>query len=583
MSEPIVEVRGLSKQFKGVLAVDDLSFHVEQGQVCGLLGPNGAGKTTSLRVLLGLIHPTAGDTRLFGETGRPGSPLLRRVGALIETAAFVPHLSGMTNLKLWWEAGGAKFADADLESALAIAGLGDAIDRKVKTYSQGMRQRLGLARVLLGRPEVLVLDEPTNGLDPGEMREVRQLVHRVADAGATVLFSSHMLAEVEQTCSHAVVMDKGKLVASGSVAELIGVVGLGVPRGRRRRPRHSECSTRCPTVDAGRRGTARAHGGHGRRSACGPRRRARAGGRRRGDGHLAAPARGRLPRAGRGRRVVGVVRTESVKATRRLRTYISFGVVVVIPIIMTIALKAQSARRRGSAAGAAGCSSSRRSSPGLVMPAAALALMSAFLLIIIVAIFGGDAMASDASWGNLRFVLMRPVGQGAVARGEAPRRGVAVVGGGAHRRARRARRRRDRVRLASARRAALRERPAHGDPPVDRRSARSTSGSPPRTCRGCSPGSWRSRSCSRASPTRPPAATVTGVGLYITSQILDAIEPLGSLRYVLPTHYFDSWRDLIFQGHATSDMARGALLMVGYVLLFTGLSVWWFRRKDILS
>jgi ABC-2 type transport system ATP-binding protein len=225
MSEPIVEIRGLSKQFKGVLAVDDFSFRVEQGQVCGLLGPNGAGKTTSLRVLLGLIHPTAGDARLFGETVRPSSPLLRRVGALIETAAFVPHLSGMTNLKLWWQAGGAKFADADLESALAIAGLGDAIDRKVKTYSQGMRQRLGLARVLLGRPDVLVLDEPTNGLDPGEMREVRQLVHRVADAGATVLFSSHILGEVEQICTHAVVMDKGKLVASGSVKELIGASG----------------------------------------------------------------------------------------------------------------------------------------------------------------------------------------------------------------------------------------------------------------------------------------------------------------------------------------------------------------------
>jgi ABC-2 type transport system ATP-binding protein len=225
MSEPVVEVRGLTKQFKGVLAVDDLSFTVEQGQVCGLLGPNGAGKTTSLRVLLGLIHANAGDTRLFGETVRPSSPVLRRVGALIETAAFVPHLSGMKNLKLWWEAGGAKFADADLESALGIAGLGDAIDRKVKTYSQGMRQRLGLARVLLGRPEVLVLDEPTNGLDPGEMREVRQLVHRVAEAGATVLFSSHVLAEVEQTCSHAVVMDKGKLIASGSVVDLIGSSG----------------------------------------------------------------------------------------------------------------------------------------------------------------------------------------------------------------------------------------------------------------------------------------------------------------------------------------------------------------------
>jgi ABC-2 type transport system ATP-binding protein len=226
VADAVVEVVGLSKRFgSDVLAVDDLSFSVEPGQVCGLLGPNGAGKTTALRVLLGLVKATKGEAYLFGTKVRPGTPELRRVGALIESAAFVPHLSGMTNLRLWWEAGGQRFADADLDSALAIAGLGKAIDRKVKTYSQGMRQRLGLARVLLGRPDVLVLDEPTNGLDPGEMREVRQLVRDVADAGATVLFSSHILAEVEQICTHAVVMDKGHLVASGSVAQLIGTSG----------------------------------------------------------------------------------------------------------------------------------------------------------------------------------------------------------------------------------------------------------------------------------------------------------------------------------------------------------------------
>ena len=216
----------MSKQFgSGVLAVDDLSFEVSPGQVCGLLGPNGAGKTTALRVLLGLIKPTAGDAYLFGNRVRPSAPELERVGALIETAAFVPHLSGMKNLELWWRAGGRRLADADFDGALAIADLGDAIKRRVKTYSQGMRQRLGLARVLLGRPDVLVLDEPTNGLDPAEMREVRLLVHRLAAGGATVLFSSHILAEVEQICTHAVVMDKGHLVASGSVAELIGAGG----------------------------------------------------------------------------------------------------------------------------------------------------------------------------------------------------------------------------------------------------------------------------------------------------------------------------------------------------------------------
>jgi ABC-2 type transport system ATP-binding protein len=226
MREAVVAVAGVSKRFgSGVLAVDDLSFAVSPGEVCGLLGPNGAGKTTALRVLLGLVKPTAGDAYLFGRRVRPGTRELERVGALIETAAFVPHLSGMKNLELWWRAGGRRLDEADVEGALAIADLGDAVKRKVKTYSQGMRQRLGLARVLLARPDVLVLDEPTNGLDPAEMREVRLLVHRLAAEGATVLFSSHVLAEVEQICTHAVVMDKGHLVAAGSVADLVGTGG----------------------------------------------------------------------------------------------------------------------------------------------------------------------------------------------------------------------------------------------------------------------------------------------------------------------------------------------------------------------
>ena len=225
-TDAVVSLAGVSKRFgSSVLAVDDLSFSVSPGEVCGLLGPNGAGKTTALRVLLGLIFASAGDAYLFGARVGPGAPELARVGALIETAAFVPHLSGLKNLELWWRAGNRRMDEADVDGALAIADLGDAVHRKVKTYSQGMRQRLGLARVLLGRPDVLVLDEPTNGLDPAEMREVRLLVHRLADAGATVLFSSHILAEVEQICTHAVVMDKGHLVATGSVADLVGAGG----------------------------------------------------------------------------------------------------------------------------------------------------------------------------------------------------------------------------------------------------------------------------------------------------------------------------------------------------------------------
>jgi len=220
---PVIQVRHLTKRFSAeVLAVDDLDFTVDAGEVCGMLGPNGAGKTTTLRMLLGLVHPTSGDALLFDTTVRPGLPDLARVGSLIEGAAFVPYLSGITNLRLWWESAGPAWSEAAVDDALAVAGLGAAVERKVKTYSHGMTQRLGIARSLLANPDVLVLDEPTTGLDPQEIREVRRLVHRVAERGVTVLLSSHLLAEVEQTCSHLVVMDRGGLIAAGTVAELMG-------------------------------------------------------------------------------------------------------------------------------------------------------------------------------------------------------------------------------------------------------------------------------------------------------------------------------------------------------------------------
>jgi len=221
----VVEVDALFKSFGDVSAVEDFSFSVQAGEVCGLLGPNGAGKTTTLRVLMGLERASRGAVRLFGTRVVPGSRELARVGAMVEQAAFVPHLSGMQNLRLWWEAGGQKLREADLDGALAVAGLGDAIDRRVKTYSQGMKQRLGFARLLLGRPELLVLDEPTNGLDPGEIREIRELIARLTAGGATVLLSSHHLSEVEQVCTNVVVMNRGRLVAQGAVSELIGANG----------------------------------------------------------------------------------------------------------------------------------------------------------------------------------------------------------------------------------------------------------------------------------------------------------------------------------------------------------------------
>jgi ABC-2 type transport system ATP-binding protein len=225
VAETIVSTEAIAKSFGEVIAVDGVTFHVEKGQVYGLLGPNGAGKTTILRMLTGLEQPSAGSSALFGEPVTPGCAQLLRVGAMVEQAAFVPQLSGMLNLKLWWEAGGQRLRTANLDSALSIAGLGDAINRKVRTYSQGMKQRLGFARLLLAAPELLILDEPTNGLDPAEIREIRELIGRLTNAGATVLLSSHHLSEVEQVCSHALVINKGRVVADGRVSDLIGANG----------------------------------------------------------------------------------------------------------------------------------------------------------------------------------------------------------------------------------------------------------------------------------------------------------------------------------------------------------------------
>ncbi len=221
--EPVIAAVSVSKRFgKDVLALDTLSLEVPPGTIFGLLGPNGAGKTTLLRIILGLVHPTAGQVFLFGRRMYPGSQDLRRVGTLVESAGFVPHLSGFDNLRLYWETGGQPLRESHLDEALEIADLGPAIRRKVRTYSKGMLQRLAVAQALLNQPDLLVLDEPTNGLDPQEMREIRDMIRRVARRDATVLLSSHILAEVEQVCSHAAVINRGRLVANGAVEELIG-------------------------------------------------------------------------------------------------------------------------------------------------------------------------------------------------------------------------------------------------------------------------------------------------------------------------------------------------------------------------
>lgn len=215
-------VDGLVKQYSnGFRAVDGTSWRAERGQVVGLLGPNGAGKTTTMRMLVGLIRADGGTVHVLGHPVTAGAPVLARVGALIEGPGFLPHLSGRDNLLAYWAATGNDPATAHLEEALAIADLGVAAERPVRSYSQGMRQRLGIAQAMLGLPELLLLDEPTNGLDPPQIRNLRGVLARYATGGRTVVVSSHLLSEVEQTCSHVVVMHRGRVVLEGAVADLV--------------------------------------------------------------------------------------------------------------------------------------------------------------------------------------------------------------------------------------------------------------------------------------------------------------------------------------------------------------------------
>lgn len=217
---PLV-IEGLMKQFgKSVRAVAGVDFTVPRGVVLGLLGPNGAGKTTTLRMAMGLIRPTEGAVFVFGERVTPGAPVLSRIGAFVEGPGFMPHLSGRENLDLYWRASG-RSGDPYMDDVLEIAGLGPSIDRKVRTYSQGMKQRLGIAQAMLGMPDILLLDEPTNGLDPPQIREMRRVVRAYAKEGRTVILSSHLLGEVEQTCTDVVVMHRGLVVATGTVQELL--------------------------------------------------------------------------------------------------------------------------------------------------------------------------------------------------------------------------------------------------------------------------------------------------------------------------------------------------------------------------
>jgi ABC-2 type transport system ATP-binding protein len=217
---------GLSKRYGELAAVDGLDLTVERGELYGFLGPNGAGKTTTIRMALGLIHPTGGTIEVLGSSVTAGNGPFERVGALVEEPAFWSYLSGRRNLEAFVRAGNDR-ADVHarldrIDDVLHTVGLADAADKRVKHYSQGMRQRLGVALALLGEPDLLVLDEPTNGLDPSGVREVRELLRQLADGGTTIFISSHLLAEVEAMCDRVGVMARGALVAEGPPGTLRG-------------------------------------------------------------------------------------------------------------------------------------------------------------------------------------------------------------------------------------------------------------------------------------------------------------------------------------------------------------------------
>jgi len=226
VSEP-VEARGLVKRYGEIVAVDHVDLTVERGDVFGYLGPNGAGKTTSLRMLLGLIRPTEGNARLFGRDPlEVGARALDGVAGFVEGPRFYPYLSGRRNLRLLADLDGGS-TPSRIDEVLDVVELSERAKDRVGGYSHGMRQRLGIAAALLRDPRLLLLDEPTTGLDPAGMRDMRQLVKRLAAEGITILLSSHLLAEVEELCNRVAIIRRGAVIYEGRLDELLRSAGGG--------------------------------------------------------------------------------------------------------------------------------------------------------------------------------------------------------------------------------------------------------------------------------------------------------------------------------------------------------------------
>lgn len=230
MPAPIIEISHLAKHYGSFQAVRDLNLTVEQGDVYGFLGPNGAGKSTTIRMMMTLIRPTSGDIRIFGlPLHENRSSILRRVGAIVERPDFYNYLSARRNLELLGRLSGADVSKSNVNRVLGIVGLGERSESKVKTFSHGMKQRLGLAQALIHNPDLIVLDEPSTGLDPQGMVDMRDLILELAhDHKKTVFLSSHILPEVELTANRMVIINRGKTIIEGSVQELLNAGRLKV-------------------------------------------------------------------------------------------------------------------------------------------------------------------------------------------------------------------------------------------------------------------------------------------------------------------------------------------------------------------
>jgi len=220
MSSTILEINGLSKRYGNICALENLSIRVNKGSVFGLLGPNGSGKTTTLGILLGVINANTGTYSWFGNGTNDENRT--KIGALLETPNFYPYLTAVRNLRIIGEIKHVQDIPARTEAVLKIVNLWDRKDANFKTFSLGMKQRLAIASALLSDPEVLVLDEPTNGLDPQGIAEIRQLINEVASRGKTIVLASHQLDEVEKVCSEVAILKKGKLIAHSLISDLVG-------------------------------------------------------------------------------------------------------------------------------------------------------------------------------------------------------------------------------------------------------------------------------------------------------------------------------------------------------------------------